>query len=228
MYANHKISELRTELLKLGLDTKGGKEELIKRLEGDNDAKIIVIDLETNGFPKRKGFDKYYSPEELDKYDTSRIVEIAYIIYSEDGEIIKEVDHLVKPNNFRIPNSNFHGITYEMANTDGKNMSEILDELERDLNGIEIIVSHNINFDYNILLSECHRINKISAAELLIALNKQCTMKIGQNYMKMQKSPKLTELYAYLFRKRLVQSHRALPDAKSCGECYFKMLAHFA
>ena len=50
-----------------------------------------------------------------------------------------------------------------------------------------------------------------------------CSMLKGQKFMKVDKYPKLEELYKHLFKKELNQDHRALSDTKACAKCYFKI-----
>ena len=191
-----------------------------KKLSTSN---ILVIDTETTGLPITIGFDKYYSPKELKYYDNSRLIELAYIIYSENGHIIKEVCHLIKPNNFEINNSQFHGITNEMVSQNGIDINKAIDELNKDLDTVNKIVAHNINFDIHILLSECYRMNKDKIANKIEITKKDCTMKMGKFFMKQYRSPKLVDLYKFIFKKNVIQEHRALSDVVLCAECYFQM-----
>ena len=49
-------------------------------------------------------------------------------------------------------------------------------------------------------------------------------MEIGKKFMKLNKSPKLIELYKFLFNKEFIQEHRALSDCVACADCYFSMI----
>jgi len=180
---------------------------------------ILFIDIETIGLPNRISFSEYYSPIEITHYDSSRIIEIGYIICN-NTEIIKKVDNLIKPNNFTINNTNIHGITHEQAENEGKSISDVLDILYNDLDLVETVISHNSLFDINIILSECHRINH----KLFNKLNSKiikCTMKLGKEFMKSEKYPKLTELYKFIFNQEIIQEHRALSDSIICKDCYY-------
>lgn len=185
----------------------------------------LFFDTETNGLPIMKNY-SYYHPKNLKYYDSSRIIDIAYIIYDNDGNKIKENNYLIKPENFTIDNSEIHGITYEQALNDGKNIKEVFEEFYNDLNeyNVDSIIAHNINFDVNVILSECYRMNYKHLINIILKINKECTMDIGKNYMKSNKNPKLINLYQFLFSKDIVQEHRALSDTKICAECYYKMI----
>lgn len=187
---------------------------------------IMIIDVETTGFPTRKGYDLYYDPKETENYDTSRVIEIAYAVCTYNGNIIKKYNELVFPDGFKIENSHIHGITQDQATDNGKPMKDVLAQLSQDLDEVGTIVSHNLKFDDNIIQSECHRLGLADIADKMDKKNKECTMQIGKGYMHSDKSPKLTELYRHLFNDDVVQEHRAMSDVFICLECYFEMIAN--
>jgi len=193
-----------------------------EKLDVDKKYKLF-IDLETSGLPERLGFDMYYNPKETKYYKHSRIVEIGYLICDNNGKIIKKVTKIIKPNKFTITNSKFHGITNKIANEKGVKIDDVFKILRNDLDKIDTIVSHNLSFDINILLSECYRNGKNKLAKKIESKKTECTMKLGQNVMKIRKYPKLTELYKYLFNKNINQKHRALSDVIQCKDCYYKI-----
>lgn len=183
----------------------------------------IIFDLETNGLPIMKGFDKYYPSYQTDFYDSSRIIEIGYQVCDDSGNILRSYNELVRPDGFRIENSEIHGISHEEAELKGKPINEILDEIVNDFQEIRIMVAHNINFDYNVLLSECHRSGHI-LKDILPMKDQFCTCKFGQKYLEQRRWPKLVSLYEQLFGETVVQTHRALDDVELCTRCYFKMI----
>lgn len=184
----------------------------------------LFIDTETTGLPITRNYNDYYHPENKFYYDNSRIIEIAYIIYDENKNIVKQVEHIIKPDNFNINNSHIHGITYEYALENGVDIKIAIDELYQDLSNVKTIVAHNINFDINIILSECYRLNNNIIIDKIFSINKECTMDIGKKYMNQLRNPKLIILYKFLFNKPVEQIHRALSDTKICADCYYKML----
>lgn len=186
-------------------------------------SKILVIDTETNGLPVTKGFNNYYDPIDLKYYEKSRIIEIGYIIYTNDGIELDRREFLIKPDNFNIENSHIHGITFNMANEKGISILDALDILEVDLMEINTIVAHNISFDLNIIMAECIRYNKLSLFEKLLLINKECTMTLGKKFLKSSKFPTLKILHQSITNKNEEQLHRALDDSRICGECYFGM-----
>ena len=187
-----------------------------------NDYKIF-IDTETNGLPITKGFNNYYSPREIKYYNNSRMIEIGYLIYNNKNEKIKEVSRLIKPDNFIIENSQFHGITYEKASKEGEKIEDVLVELYNELLLCDTIIAHNINFDINIILSEAYRLKNIDLIKNIKSKKHTCTMKLSQQLMNVYKSPKLIETYEFLFKKKIKQDHRALSDVIICANCYYKI-----
>lgn len=197
----------------------------------NNDTIIFVmntlfIDVETTGLPENRGFNNYHHPSKLFYYKNSRLIELAYIIYNNNNEIVKKVENLIKPVDFTIENSEFHGITTKMALTEGKDLSKVLDELCNDLDNVDTIVAHNINFDINIILAECYKEKKQNLIKHLESINRICTMDLGKTYMNTKKYPKLIELYQHLFDKTITQEHRALSDTHICADCYYEMIRH--
>lgn len=184
----------------------------------------LIFDLETTGIPKYRNVPPFKSYN----FDSSRIVEIAYIILSNDhNTIVKEVKHLVKYDkvSINIENSFVHGITNDMVIEDGIDIQDMFDELTQDLKLVHTLVAHNIEFDYNVLLSEVYRHyskNKSLLGELYTK-NLYCTMHKGKQFMGVSKYPKLVELNKFLFDKDWVQTHRALDDVLVCKNCYIKL-----
>lgn len=187
-------------------------------------SQTLFIDIETNGLPETAGFNKYYEPSDTRYYDNSRVLELAYIIYDKNGILIKSKQFVITPDGFTVTNSHIHGITEEIIANDGKSIHNVLEEFEKDLVDVNLIVAHNLLFDMNIMMSECYRYEKNNLINILSDNVKfDCTMNKGKKHFKLLKSPKLVDLYEKLFNKKIEQKHRALSDAEICADCYYKM-----
>nr|QOI90368.1 hypothetical protein HWQ62_00231 [Pyramimonas orientalis virus] len=185
---------------------------------------VLVFDVETIGFPRYRNA----PPFKTYGYDTARVIEIGYVIMSPEGEVIKLVSHLIKYcDEVDIRNSHIHGITNEMVNEDGISIYEMFDELIVDLSNVDTIVAHNLEFDYNVLLSEVYRNykNYKNLLGLLYSKELHCTMQMGKKYMPNNKYPKLVELNKLLLDMEWDQNHRALDDALVCSRCYTKLMS---
>lgn len=183
---------------------------------------VFVFDIETTGLPKYKNI----PPFKQYNFESSRIIEIGYIILSNDGVVLKERNTFVKyAPETDIQNSHIHGITNDMVQEDGIDIKDLFTELNDDLKKVHTIVAHNLEFDYNILLSEIYRHYNNNRDLLGQIYSKQlyCTMKEGQRLMNVKKYPKLVELNKYLFDKDWAQTHRALDDVKVCMNCYMEL-----
>lgn len=185
--------------------------------------KYIVLDTETAGLPICKGFGNYYDPKEFDKYyNKCRLVELGYIVYEDDVEILR-YENIVIPVDFTINNSNYHHITTEKATLEGHPLTDVLDQLTKDIEGCSLIVGHNINFDIHIVLAEAYRTKSDKLVGLIKGTKSFCTMNYGKTAMGFRKVPKLTELYEYLHNEPLKQDHRALSDVLATASCYTKL-----
>lgn len=181
----------------------------------------IVLDVETTGFPSNRYAKPFYSK----CFENARIIEIAYVLMDKSCNIVKEVSYLVK-SGVKIENSHIHGITDEMVEADGVDIDVVFQELCTDLQSVNAIMAHNLDFDYKIILSEVYRKYDKNRQLLsqLYAKDLYCTMLMGQRYMGMKKYPKLTELFSFLHDgENWEQSHRALDDVKTCVRCYDKL-----
>lgn len=193
----------------------------------------LIFDTETTGLPifNTTGFHRFPSYRHLNKYNTSRIVSISWIVANEKREKLKHAYHIVRPLDFTIDNSSkaveIHGITAEIANEKGISWHTMYDELIQDLVKCDTIVAHNIQFDVSVLLSEMHRYNKGFGISTLLNKKRICTMKMGKDTMGTTKVPKLSELYEFLYNEPIENAHNASYDTLYCYRCLVKMLEQF-
>lgn len=186
----------------------------------------MVFDLETTGFPERIDFSTYYNYRLTNKYDGSRIVQIAYILLDHDNNEIKRVSHIVLPKEYVIPDGMIHGITHELAEKTGKTFGNIVKEFSEDLSKVNLLVCHNAVFDKNVFMAELYRRKKYHTLEAFSKLDVFCTgekSKIVCNIMigKFVKMPSLREAYTMIVKKPInVKLHDALNDCVLCGEIF--------
>ena len=165
--------------------------------------KIIVFDLETTGLPIQTENRKYNNYEDIQFYDTSRIVSICWNIYDETREMVSCNYHIIKNTDFDIDNDSYatqiNGITKEKSTNYGKDINKILKNFSDDCKDANQLVAHNIQFDYNIILSECFRYDLKDYITNIKAVEKFCT-KINSYYI-YNKYLKLTDLYDFFNNK---------------------------
>lgn len=180
----------------------------------------IVFDTETTGLPPyavgRKG---YIDPVRFLEWNDCRVVQIAWMVINDESQIISKKDYIIKPKYFMIPieSTKIHGISQEIAKERGVPIEFALQEFLQDLQEANLIISHNIDFDYSVVLAEIYRAHLDPYH--LQCVPKHCTMKRGS--LPNEKWSKLAELYEKYFNKKpeLLQ-HRALNDVELCYEVY--------
>ena len=180
----------------------------------------MIIDTETTGLPEKNG-SSFFSPDNLDKYKNSRMVEIAYIIINE-GKVCKTVQHIIKYDGINIKNSDIHGITTNFAVQNGTDIINVLKTLETDLEKVDRLVAHNIDFDLKILLSESYRYSIDSLVRKLKSLELFCTCETATTKLNLQKYPKLSQL-CKIYNISNYAEHTALGDCIACLQCYMQL-----
>lgn len=184
----------------------------------------LIFDVETTGLPSKRNI----YPYNFEYFNDARMIELAYVIVNnENGKIVKEFSALIKHDTYiTVTNTNIHGITTENLLLNGVPFVDVLETFSKDLATVNTVVSHNLEFDTSILLSELYRKYKEYryCIGMLYTKKKFCTMLEGQKYLGENKWPKLVYLYSKLIGNEWNQTHRALDDAKRCSECYLHLI----
>ena len=196
----------------------------------------IIIDTETTGLPKSRGYGHTPNYTELNNYKDCRLVQIAWIICDNEGDIKSQKSFLIKPNGFVVPESatKIHKITNKNAVDNGIPFELMVAELSESIKYWKPtkIIAHNLKFDINVLLSELHRNNYQTMIEVINLMKGICTMETGKPLCNIicnnrrgeyVKFPSLPELYKYLFEVDMEVKHEALYDTQKCLECYIEL-----
>lgn len=190
----------------------------------------FIFDTETTGLPKfnTTGFHRFPSFRYLNRYDSSRVVSISWIVADEQANFVKQAYHIIRPLDFVIDNNSkateIHGITQEIAEEKGIPWHTMYEEFIADLNQCTTLVAHNLQFDISIMLSEMFRYNKQDGISSMLDKSRLCTMKMGRTAMSQKKGPKLSELYKFFYNEDMENAHDASFDTKYCHMCFSKML----
>jgi DNA polymerase-3 subunit alpha len=186
---------------------------------------FLVFDTETTGLPRD------YSAPITDTENWPRMVQIAWQLHDERGELMEVEEHLVQPDGFDIPfnATKIHGITTERAAKEGKPLNEVLDAFTHALSKAKYAVGHNIGFDINIVGCEFYRRTLDSSLSQKIVLD-TCTEKTaalcqlpGGRGGKF-KLPNLTELHSHLFNERFDEAHNAAFDVEATARVFLELL----
>lgn len=182
---------------------------------------VLILDTETTGLPQMMGFGKFHDPKLTEKYDGSRLLQLAYQVRDRQGNLIHSYDALRKPNNFEVRATHIHGITEIMA-AGGKTLEQIVEDVSPWFSRCSIIAGHNVKFDIAILSSELYRAGLNEMADMIRSRRILCTMAGGKDLY--HKNLKLGVLYEMLTGKKMTNAHNAVADVAATTACYFKML----
>ena len=90
---------------------------------------IMALDTETTGLcTKPRCFNAFY-PYSISKYyDSSRVIQLGCVLYTNSGLVAESREWLIKPDSFVINNSYIHGITTDEAVQKGLEFSQVAQE----------------------------------------------------------------------------------------------------
>lgn len=161
---------------------------------------ILFFDTETNGLPKNyKG-----SPTDLNNWP--RVIQLAWQLYDQDGLVAESCD-LIKPDGWTIPQEKFwidNGYSTEKSMEFGVPAMDAYDKFVATINDATVMVAHNLDFDYPILVAELIRYGLKADRKPA----KFCTMKSTTDLLQLPsprgfgfKWPTLMELHNYCFQE---------------------------
>jgi len=181
----------------------------------------LFFDTEATGLPCSPSSDYRNWP---------RMVQIAWLLVDENQDIKSKNNYIIKPEGFKIPNRviKIHGITTEKALDEGVPVNHALHRFLMDANFADVLVAHNVAYDYGVVRGELLRNN---VPDFLKNHPKFCTMTSKQvlDFCKSFRSngsrqcPSLSELYFLLFNEKLENAHDALTDTEACASCFFEL-----
>lgn len=187
---------------------------------------FMFIYTETTGFPERpSGYNKSYPYTDTKRYDSARIVRLSWAIHDYHKNLISKTTHTVKPT-FVITNSHIHGITQEIADSEGVEWSTVVEHLKNDLKNVKFLITHNLQFHLNILLSELHRSNHHDVIQLIQNTKQTCVGEQTRNILKIptayggNKMPSLSEIHNFCFKKDI----DAKTKIEATVDCFFKLI----
>lgn len=180
----------------------------------------LIIDTETNGLPDMANlrWGEYPDFKDLEKYSTSRIVQFTIMTCDADFTEVELKDYIIKRNNFAIRNTEFHGITDEISDKDGRDLIEVAEIFYECLKATSHIIAHNIAFDINVIKSELFRHGLFHIIEEVDRKICLCTMKHMKPILKIinkygrYKNPSLNELYRHNFGVDIENAHNSKYD----------------
>ena len=177
-------------------------------------SEIIFFDTETSGIPDWK-------LPSGGKEQPHLVQLAALVVDSESREIIQSMDHIIKPDDWKIKQDTIdvHGITTDHALEVGLPEKDVLEEFLEMWDGKKRI-AFNTTFDNRIIRIATKRYTNDKIIDYWYTGNYECAMQAARKIMK-SKVPKLAEAYKFFTGKDLQDAHTAMGDAKACMELYF-------
>ena len=159
------------------------------------------------------------------------IVQLAWILTDQDGNVIRDAVHVIYPQGYTIPwqAAAIHGITTDHAKRNGIPLKTVLSEFSDAAISAKALIAHNLSFDLGFLRSSYSRTNTPSP---LNGKTEFCTMKSSTDWCKLPPSrgksgykwPKLTELHYRIFKYEFPNAHNAQADVQACMNCFWKLV----
>jgi len=185
--------------------------------------RIFLFDLETSGLPMTIKFNQYYPYTSNTYYDSSRILQLSYCIFELRGEeqpLPTFITFFRKPEGFDIStkSSEIHGMTSEFLQQNGISFQNIVDSgLLTDIAKCDYVMSHNTDFDVNILCNELYRIGCKIPQQLTEQKSVVCSCKLT-NYTK------LKTLYESVVDSSEIRFHDATEDVRALYKIIQRLL----
>ena len=185
----------------------------------------LIFDTETTGLPKS------WNAPITDTDNWPRCIQIAWQLHDEMGNVLEHNDFLIQPDGFNIPYDaeRIHGISTELAEEQGIQLSEGLELFNEALGKTKFIVGQNLNFDLNIMGCEFHRLgveNKLTSLPILDTCTEKtalmCQIPGGRGGK--FKLPTLTELHKHLFGAGFGEAHNATADVEATTRCFLELI----
>ncbi len=185
----------------------------------------LLFDTETTGLPKR------WDAPVTDTDNWPRVVQIAWQLHDEWGNLLEHSDAIIKPDGYTIPyeSEQVHGISTALAEAEGIPLGEALEAFKRALSKANFVAGHNVGFDNNVVGAEFYRLNILHSLLSLPVLDTcteatalLCQLPGGKGGK--FKLPTVTELYRHLFKDAFQEAHHAAADVEATARCFFELI----
>lgn len=181
----------------------------------------LFFDTETTGLPKN------WKAPVTNLNNWPRMVQLAYLLYDTDGNLLFNGDYIIKPVGFTIPkeSSRIHGISTERAMQEGSPLKDVLLSFQEMMARAVCLVAHNMAFDEKILGAEllrCGLPNNLTAKQRICTMQRTtdyCAIKGPYGY----KWPRLSELHQKLFSCDFEEAHNAAVDIEATARCFWEL-----
>lgn len=152
-------------------------------------------------------------------------VQISWLVYKQDGSLIKQENHYISNNDFKITADalKIHGITSKFLNRHGQARDEVMQLLAKDMQLYQpLLIGHFMELDFHVICADFFRSNVENPA---LNLGRFCTMIATKHLIHhpQNKYLRLGDLYQLLFDTPLQHQHNALYDVMATAQCFFEL-----
>lgn len=182
---------------------------------------FLFFDTETTGLPKN------WKAPVTDLNNWPRMVQLAFLYYDANGNLLSSKDYIIRPEEYKIPYeaSRIHGITQETAINKGVSLSSVLQDFAVLIEDARCLVAHNMSFDEKIV--GCEFLRKKMKNPIPFK-NRICTMESTTDFCAIpgyygNKWPKLSELHNKLFKTGFDEAHNAAVDITATAKCFWEL-----
>lgn len=183
--------------------------------------KILVFDTETNGLPIS------WQADVSDISNWPRVIELAWELFDGTGKTITKRSSMVIPDGWTLPKDGFweeHGYDMETLALEGELMPDVLNSFLASVQLADVMVAHNMSFDYPVINCEMLRYGKRAKRVKTYCTKLEsadiCGIKDGHGQ---NKWPTLGEAYAFFTGKEPLGAHHAAADVQMCKEVYLHL-----
>ncbi|HNV50161.1 MAG TPA: DNA polymerase III subunit alpha [Bacteroidales bacterium] len=184
----------------------------------------LIFDTETTGLPRD------HSAPLTEFSNWPRMVQIAWQLHDNQGDLIEAESYIIQPDGFTIPYNaeKIHKISTQIAQEHGVPLAEVLHKFREVVKQSTHLVGHNIEFDLKVVGSEFLRAgqdNPLDTNKMLdtmIVSVGHCALPGGRGGG--YKYPTLEELYEKLFGSAFMTAHNAIADVAATARCLFELI----
>ncbi|MFN3529361.1 MAG: DNA polymerase III subunit alpha [Bacteroidia bacterium] len=184
----------------------------------------LIFDTETTGLPRD------YNAPVTDTDNWPRMVQMAWQLHDEKGQLLEVKNFIVQPEGYTIPFNavKVHKISTERAMAEGVPLDFVLHELNRVLQTTTHIAGHNIGFDISVVGAEFVRkgiethLLQLASVDTKDESTDYCALAGGKGGK--FKWPTLTELHQKLFGEPFNEAHNASADVEATARCFLELI----
>jgi len=188
----------------------------------------LTYDWETTGLANFKA-----PPEDPSQ---PRGVQLGALLKDDDGNVVSEINLIVKPEGFTIPEAaaNVHGITTEKALKYGLSIKGVLKLFIALVKMSDLLVGHNQTYDDLVMRGELIRAGFTDDLALFQSKPRYCTMQASTDILKIpgkygkSKWPNLQEAHKHFFGVGFDGAHDASADVRATDHVYEGIQAYLA